>query len=427
MANPLIHLRDQHLAGQIGGMVAVCSSHPMVLRSAMELATAENRPLLVEATANQVNLSGGYTGMTPAGFSGFVRRLSGSVGLPFDRIIIGADHLGPHAWKQETAASAMAKAAELASHCVAAGFRKIHLDTGMSCTDDPDPILSPEIAASRAAALCLATEAAASDLRDQELPLYVIGNEVPPPGGGLEDDHPLTITHPDTLLSLIEIHERAFRDAGLASAWQRVVAVVVQPGVEFGDRVIAAYDRDRAAALSACHDQLPGFMTFEIHATDYQTPNALNQMVQDHFILLKTGPCLTFAFREAVYALTHIEDAWPGIVQRSGLRQVMETLMDKHPRHWQSHYPRDPAEALCFLRNYSYRDRIRYYWAYPEATAAFERLIQNLMRPIPDALLRQFLPDLYPEIACGALKPDPQTLIKRRIQNALKPYTKACR
>jgi D-tagatose-1,6-bisphosphate aldolase subunit GatZ/KbaZ len=168
-------------------------------------------------------------------------------------------------------------------------------------------------------------------------------------------------------------------------------------------------------------------MTFEIHATDYQTPNALNQMVQDHFILLKAGPCLTFAFREAVYALTHIEDAWPDIHQRSNLRQVMEILMDNHPRHWQSHYPQGQTEALCFLRKFSFRDRIRYYWAYPEATAAFERLIQNLRRPIPDALLQQFFPDLYPEIACGALKPDPQKIIKRRIQNALKPYMKACR
>ncbi len=91
-------------------------------------------------------------------------------------------------------------------------------------------------------------------------------------------------------------------------------------------------------------------MTFEIHATDYQTPVALKQMVEDHFILLKTGPCLTFAFREAVYALAHIEDEWPGIHQRSNLRQVMENLMDNHPRHWQSHYPQGQTEALCFLQ-----------------------------------------------------------------------------
>lgn len=427
MGNPLIHLRSQHLGGDIGGTYAVCSSHPTVLQAAMELAAAERRLLLIEATANQVNQFGGYTGMTPADFAALIRRLSISAGLPAEQIIIGADHLGPHVWKKETAESAMAKAAELVCHCVAAGFQKIHLDTGIRCADDPGTALSPEIAARRAAILCMAAEAAAGDRCNQDLPLYVIGNEAPPPGGGLEDVYHLALTDPGNLLSSLQLHERAFQDAGLAAAWQRVVAVVVQPGVEFGDRVIAAYDRNRAAALSACHARLPGFMTFEIHATDYQTSDALKQMVADHFILLKTGPCLTFAFREAVYALTHIEDARPGIQTRSNLRQVMEKLMGAHPRHWQSHYTWGQAESLYFLRNYSFRDRIRYYWAFPEATAAYERLVQNLSRPIPDALLRQFFPDLYPEIACGELQPDPLTIIRRRIQNALKPYIQACR
>jgi len=428
MTNPLIHLRHQHNGGQTGGRVAVCSSHPVVLETAMELAAAKKRPLLVEATANQVNQYGGYTGMTPAGFSAFIRRLSVSAGLSAGQILIGADHLGPHVWKKETAASAMAKAAELAAQCVAAGFKKIHIDTGMTCADDPDAALPPETAAKRAAALCLAAETAACDLRDPEPPLYVIGNEVPPPGGGLEEGHqPVTVTDPDTLFSSLEIHEKAFRDAGLAAAWQRVVAVVVQPGVEFGDFVIAAYDRNRAAALSAVHNRLPGFMTYEIHATDYQTPKALNQMVADHFPLLKAGPCLTFAFREAVYALARIEDAWPGISERSNLRRVMNTLMDRHPKHWQSHYPPEKTETLDFLREYSFRDRIRYYWAYPEAAAAYARLIQNLQPPMPDALLRQFLPDLYPEIAGGALKPEPLAIIKHRIRNALNPYMQACR
>jgi D-tagatose-1,6-bisphosphate aldolase subunit GatZ/KbaZ len=296
----------------------------------------------------------------------------------------------------------------------------------MRCADDPDIPLPPDIAARRAATLCQAAEAAAVDRCDPDQPLYVIGNETPPPGGGLDDNDQLTPTDPDNLFSTLGIYKEAFLNAGLAGAWNRVVAVVVQPGVEFGDRVVAAYDMDRAAALSACHAKLPDFMTFEIHATDYQMPDTLKQMVADHFILLKAGPCLTFAFREAVYALTHIENELPGIPGRSNLRRVMETLMVKHPRHWQSHYPQDQTESLCFLQHYSLRDRIRYYWAYPEATAAYDRLIQNLSRPIPDALLRQFFPDLHSDFASGELQPDPRTIIKRRIQNALKPYMTAC-
>jgi D-tagatose-1,6-bisphosphate aldolase subunit GatZ/KbaZ len=103
----------------------------------------------------------------------------------------------------------------------------------------------------------------------------------------------------------------------------------------------------------------------------------------------------------------------------------METLMKAHPEHWQHHYR--GAGALSFLRSYSYRDRIRYYWAHPKAVAAVDRLIQNLTPPLPHALLRQYFPDLYPEIDSGALDPTPRVLIKRRIQMALQPYVDACR
>jgi D-tagatose-1,6-bisphosphate aldolase subunit GatZ/KbaZ len=309
---------------------------------------------------------------------------------------------------------------------VVAGFHKIHLDTGTCCGDDPGTLLPPETAAKRAAILCRNAEAAASERSNQNRPLYVIGNEVPPPGGGLENDQPLTLTDPENLVSTLNLYEQAFVNIGISAAWQRVVAVVAQPGVEFGDRVIAAYDRDRATTLSAAHKRLPGIMTYEIHATDYQRPMALRQMVQDHFLLLKVGPCLTFAFREAVYALTHIEDAWSEVRGPSHLRDIMETLMKHHPAHWQTHYRGGP-EALSFLRHYSYRDRIRYYWSHPSAIAGRNLLIHNLKKPIPSALLQQFFPDLYPEIDSGALSPSPENLIKRRIRNALQPYVEACR
>lgn len=426
MENPLIHLRERHLKREIGGMFAVCSSHPMVLKAAMELAVEENRPLLVEATAHQVNQSGGYTGMTPADFSTFIYRLSEEIGLPGHRLILGADHLGPHIWKNELAAKAMEKASELAYQCVAAGFHKIHLDTGNCCGDDPGRLLSPETTAERAAVLCRNAEAAANDRSHQNRPLYVVGNEVPPPGGGLEDDQPPAITDPDNLVSALKVYEQAFGDYGVSSAWQRVMAVVVQPGVEFGDRVIAAYDRDRAAALSAAHQRLPGMMTYEIHATDYQRPMALRQMVRDHFLLLKVGPCLTFAFREAVYTLAYMEDAWSEIRDPSHLRDIMETLMKNQPEHWQTHYRGGPA-ALSFLRDFSYRDRIRYYWSHPNAIAALNQLIRNLKKPVPSALLHQFFPDLYAEIDSGTISIDPENIIKHRVRNALKPYVDACR
>ena len=129
MPNWLSGLKDQHQKGETGGLVSVCSAHPVVLEAAIQTALAYDRPFLVEATGAQVNQFGGYSGMTPVRFAGFVKNLATSLGLSPEHLIIGADHLGPHIWKQDPWRTAMQKAEELVRQCVAAGFEKIHLDT----------------------------------------------------------------------------------------------------------------------------------------------------------------------------------------------------------------------------------------------------------------------------------------------------------
>ncbi|MEJ2476832.1 MAG: class II D-tagatose-bisphosphate aldolase, non-catalytic subunit, partial [Desulfobacterales bacterium] len=306
---------------------------------------------------------------------------------------------------------------------------KIHLDTGLACADDPGSHLPMEITAERAAALCRAAEAAADrQPAGRPRPLYVIGAEVPPPGGALEDSAQLKVTPAGEVARTIAVTERCFRSVGLEAAWERVMAVVAQPGVDFGDTRVARYRSDKAAALSASHATLPGIMTYEVHATDYQTSEALVQMVRDHFTLLKAGPCLTNAYREALFALSHIETDWltgKHGVRLSGLREVLETAMLSHPEHWRSYY-RGSAADLNLLRHYSYRDRIRYYWDFPIVRQAVDRLLINLERPIPRMLLSQYFPDLYPVIQAGELRPVPRFLIEQRIRSALAPYSAAC-
>jgi D-tagatose-1,6-bisphosphate aldolase subunit GatZ/KbaZ len=182
----LAGLKSDHLSGRRKGATAVCSAHRDVLTAAFDLARIEGTDVLIEATANQVNQFGGYTGMTPADFNAYVRELAAAAGFPLERIVLGADHLGPQIWKNEPAERAMARAAALVKACVAAGFRKLHLDTGGGCADDPQADLPPELTARRAAILCAAAETAADFLdSDHPRPLYVIGSEVPPPGGRL--------------------------------------------------------------------------------------------------------------------------------------------------------------------------------------------------------------------------------------------------
>ena len=54
---------EANRAGTPQGICSVCSAHPMVLEACIDRAIADGSPLLVEATCNQVNQEGGYTGM----------------------------------------------------------------------------------------------------------------------------------------------------------------------------------------------------------------------------------------------------------------------------------------------------------------------------------------------------------------------------
>jgi D-tagatose-1,6-bisphosphate aldolase subunit GatZ/KbaZ len=429
MNDILHHLRADHLAGRRGGLYAVCSAHRAVLEAAIELARDHDRPLLVEATANQVNQFGGYTGMPPSQFGSFLLSISAALGFPSENLMLGADHLGPYAWRSEPAAAAMAKAAELARQCVRAGFTKIHLDTGFGCSDDPAPSLPPNVAVERAVALCRAAEAASDQLPSgTPRPLYVIGTEVPLPGGALEDPEALDVTRPEDVAEFVAQAESRFRKAGLYGAWERVIGVIVQPGVEFGNASVARYDPVKARTLSAFHQDLPGIMTYEIHSTDYQTADCLSRMVSDHFTLLKVGPCLTHAFREAVFALEEIEaerlksrrDAVP-----SDLRRVMEQLMLRHPVHWRSHY-RGTEEECRRMRLSSRLDRIRRYWSYPEAQAALDRLHRNLAPSVPAELVERHLAGQASILSSGEPALASFEIVRRRIRKALEPYLEAC-
>ncbi|EPE9777864.1 class II D-tagatose-bisphosphate aldolase non-catalytic subunit [Escherichia coli] len=183
----LTEMVRQHKAGKTNAIYAVCSAHPLVLEAAIRYASANQTPLLIEATSNQVDQFGGYTGMTPADFRGFVCQLADSLNFPQDALILGGDHLGPNRWQNLPAAQAMANADDLIKSYVAAGFKKIHLDCSMSCQDDPIP-LTDDIVAERAARLAkVAEETCLEHFGEADLE-YVIGTEVPVAGSTLSVD-----------------------------------------------------------------------------------------------------------------------------------------------------------------------------------------------------------------------------------------------
>lgn len=414
------NLFARNRGGERVGVHGVCSAHPLVLRAAVALSVARGQVALVEATCNQVNQDGGYTGMRPADFRARVLAASRGAGLTEDRLVLGGDHLGPQPWRNRPAAEAMDKAEEMVTLYVAAGFTKIHLDCSMRCVDDPET-LPESLIAERAARLAAAAEAASAEAGTS--PFYVIGTEVPPPGG-MGSGHEIVPTPPEAVAATWQAHADAFRARGLDAAFERVLAVVVQPGLDFGNEDIVHYGNG-SEALSARVLDL-GEAVYEAHSTDYQRPTAYRRLVEGHFAILKVGPAATFALREALYALEAIEAELVEKSRRSNLRAALEAAMLAVPAHWAGHYS-GSAEQQAYLRHFSYSDRLRYYWTAAPVEAAAGALFANLSAaPIPLPLISQFLPQHFDAVAEKLCEASPTGLAIANIQRALIPYADAC-
>ncbi|MDO5613892.1 MAG: D-tagatose-bisphosphate aldolase, class II, non-catalytic subunit [Paracoccus sp. (in: a-proteobacteria)] len=404
------------------GIPSICTAHPLAIEAAMRCILPTDLPLLIEATCNQVNQEGGYTGMTPSDFRSFVDVIAARVRFPADRLILGGDHLGPNPWKDMPADQAMSKAEEMIRAYAAAGFSKLHLDCSMGCAGEPVALNDVETA-SRAARLAAAAEEARP--KNGIAPVYIIGTEVPIPGGAMEEIEGLELTSPDAALTTYAIHKDAFVEAGLSDAFTRVIGLVVQPGVEFGNHNVIGYDSKAATELSATLAQMPG-LVFEAHSTDYQTREALTALVNDGFAILKVGPGLTFALREALYGLDAIaEELFPGQRRRT-LRAVMEAVMMAAPMNWDRYYHGSDAER-ALQRHFSYSDRIRYYWPNPVADQAVAELFALLGdADLPETLIAQYLGGLYPQVRAGRLAPRARELSLAAVERLTQDYVSAC-
>lgn len=406
---------DANRAGEVTGLPCFCTANEHVLRATLQFAARTGLPTVIEATCNQVNQEGGYTGMTPRDFMSWLRGMAADAGVPMEQLILGGDHLGPNPWRRENADTAMAKARELVRLYVEAGFRKIHLDASMACGGEP-PLSFARIA-ERAAELCAVAEAHAPE-PDQLV--YIIGTEVPIPGGETEEPDALDVTSVARFKDTIATHRQAFEARSLDAAWPRIVSIVTQPGVDFSHTSIYAFDPAPARPLKEAILTEPG-LTYEAHSTDYQPGEALRALVENHFFFLKVGPELTFRFREAVFALAGIEEHLSP-ANPSGLRDVIATRMREHDAYWRDYYQGTAAE-IELLKTFSYSDRIRYYWNDPEISAALTRLMDNLRSAnISETLVSQY----FNGLEFGAIPVDPDQLIAAHIQKCVSRYFMAC-
>lgn len=411
----------RHRSGGKNGLYSVCSSHPLVIEAAMRHCDrVESNILIIEATCNQVNQDGGYTGMTPENFVDFVAEIASRVGFNLGKLVLGGDHLGPNPWRNLDASEAMAKAGAMVREYVSAGFQKIHIDCTMACADDKLP-LTDELIASRAAQLTKISESAAREKK----PLYVIGSEVPVPGGAHEALDSLAPTSVQSAKYTINEHKRIFAKNDLGGALERVIALVVQPGVEFDNSQVFDFCQGKARDLSNLIIDYEN-MVYEAHSTDYQTRKSLSELVDGHFAILKVGPGLTFALREALWALDAVEREWISPEKRSNFKEATIEFMVQNPKYWQGYYKAEPIKLRLELQ-YSLSDRIRYYWPEKHIQNLQAKLFKNLDQdPPPFGLLSQYLSLALARLREQSLAINSKNLVLAHIMAVLDNYFQAC-
>ncbi|PJC86789.1 tagatose-bisphosphate aldolase [Vibrio sp. HA2012] len=414
---------NQHKKDANIGIYSVCSAHPLVIKAAMQYELKTGNKVLIEATSNQVNQFGGYTGMQPKDFVSYVQALAKEVGFPVERIILGGDHLGPNCWQKENAAEAMEKSKVLIKDYIEAGFTKIHLDASMSCADDPVP-LDPSVVADRAAILCEVAEKYATEEQKQSL-TYIVGTEVPVPGGEAHEIDTVHVTEIADIQNTIDTHLTAFEAHNAGDAIQRIIGVVVQPGVEFDHSKVIRFEKDKATEISKFIENTA--WVYEAHSTDYQTEAHLKDLVQGHFAILKVGPALTFALREALFALAEIEKELVSPEKLSQFKQVVDSVLLDDTKYWKAYYGEKHSTAMTNL-HYSFSDRIRYYWTDKRIQAAIDKMTANLQEVgIPLSVLSQYLPNQYLKVSAGELVSEPTALIIDKIGEVVGQYANACK
>ncbi len=293
--------------------------------------------------------------------------------------------------------------------------------------DDPNVRLSDETIARRGVHLVKVAENAYKKLLetnpDAVEPVYIVGSEVPIPGGSQAAvDEGVQVTKVEDFAATMNTFKDTFEKEGISDVWDRVLGIVVQPGVEEKDSGCTEYDRSKAVELAKAIRTIPD-LVFEGHSTDYQTKIKLREMVEDGVAILKVGPGLTFAAREGLYDLSFIEDEACKANGKtpSNFREVLDAEMLKNDKHWKKHYHGTDAE-IALKRKYSFSDRSRYYYTTDAVKAAIDTLLDNLKDGCPLNLLSQFMPIQYTKVREGVLKNDPKELVLDRIGNTIDEY-----
>ncbi len=142
-------------------------------------------------------------------------------------------------------------------------------------------------------------------------------------------------------------------------------------------------------------------MVYEAHSTDYQTQTAYRELVRDHFAILKVGPALTFALREAIFALAQIEQELIAPENRSRCLAVIEEVMLDEPQYWKKYYR--PGLTIHY---WIFVTACRIVFVITGRIAGLKNSVETMMVnlegvDIPLGMISQYLPKQFERIQSG--------------------------
>lgn len=141
---------------------AACPNSLSVIKASLRSAKRNNAPLKFAATLNQVDLDGGYTGLTQKEFVKTIRQEARAINHT-GPVIIAIDHGGPwlkdiqtrEKWSYESAMAAVKFSFEAA---IEAGYDLIHVDPTIDITLPKGEIISIDVVADRTVELIVHSE-----------------------------------------------------------------------------------------------------------------------------------------------------------------------------------------------------------------------------------------------------------------------------
>ena len=159
----LMRIRDlESRTGIKRTIFAACPNSFSVISAALKSAKRCNAPIMFAATLNQVDIDGGYTGLTPSEFVTTIRQNAYNLNVTLP-IIIAIDHGGPwlkdihrsEGWQYSKTMSAVKKSFEAA---IMAGYDLIHVDPTIDITLSGNSHISIDVVAQRTIELIIYAE-----------------------------------------------------------------------------------------------------------------------------------------------------------------------------------------------------------------------------------------------------------------------------